>query len=130
MHAAAQANQPAAVRWLAANGADPNARGGYDDATPLHAAAWGDKPAAAASLLDSGADINARSGPMHHNEPIGWAIVGGSVNTFRVLLDRGAVLHDHHVEDARKGAEGAFREFNPRRPQEAWQQIADVLARR
>lgn len=130
VHAAAAANQPGSIQWLAANGADVNARGGYDDATPLHVAAWGDRPEATNALLNSGAHIDAQSGPMHHNEPIGWSIVGGSVNAFRALIGRGATIRGHHVEDARKGAQGAFREFNPRRPLEAWRQIADVLTRR
>lgn len=130
VHAAAMANQPEVVRWLAASGADVNVRGGYDDATPLHVAAWGDKPEAAEALLDSGAAINAPSGPQHRNEPLGWAIVGGSLNAFRLLIDRGAAVHEHHFEDARKGVEGAFREWNPRRPREAWRQIADAMPRR
>jgi ankyrin repeat protein len=130
VHAAVKANQPVSIRWLAAHGADVNARGGYDDATPLHVAAWGDKPEAAGALLDCGADINAKSGPMHRNEPVGWAVVAGSVSTLRVLVGRGAALHAHHMDDARKGAQGAFREFNPRRPLDAWRQIADALSQR
>ncbi|CAG0998849.1 hypothetical protein PHYC_02739 [Phycisphaerales bacterium] len=129
-HAAASANQPASVRWLAANHADLNARGGYDNATPLHVAAWRDKPQAAEALIDSGADINAPSGPIHRNEPIGWAIVGGSVNTFRVLLAKGAAVRPHHLEDAGKGVLGAFREYNPSRPLTNWMQIAAHFASR
>jgi ankyrin repeat protein len=127
LHAAAGADRPEVIRWLAAHGADTNARGGYDDATPLHTAAWADKPVAVESLLDSGADINAKSGSLHHNEPIGWAIVGGSLDAFRVLLRRGATVGEHHLADARKGAEGAFRALNPRRPAEQRRQIAEAL---
>jgi ankyrin repeat protein len=126
VHAAA--NQPAVIPWLAAHGADINARGGYDNATPLHFAAWSDKPATAAALLDSGADIDAPSGPIHHNQPIGWAIVSGALETFRLLLARGATLHPHHLEDAHKAANGAFRHFNPRRPLDAWRQIDQALS--
>jgi ankyrin repeat protein len=126
-HAAAAADQAPIVRWLAAHGADLNARGGYDAGTALHVAAWGDHAAAAGALVDAGADIDARSGPMHHNEPIGWAIVSGAVNAFRTLRDRGARLRAAHFEDARKGAEGAFRQYNPRRPMEAWGEIARML---
>src|SRR5207253_813745 len=96
-HAAAAANQPAAIRWLAAHGADINARGGYDDATPLHTAAWADNPEAAGALLDAGAEINTPSGSLHHNEPLGWAIVGGSLNTVRLLIQRGAAVRAHHL---------------------------------
>jgi hypothetical protein len=127
MHAATMANQTASIRWLGAAAADVNARGGYDDATPLHVAAWGDKAEAAAALLDAGADIDIASGSIHHNQPIGWAIVSGAANAFRVLLQRGANLKPHHFEDARKGTAGAFREYNTRRPLEAWRQIADEL---
>ncbi|MBC7772438.1 MAG: ankyrin repeat domain-containing protein [Pyrinomonadaceae bacterium] len=127
LHSAAAVNQCASIRWLAETGADVNARGGYDQATPLHVAAWGDKAEATEALLNAGADIDLISGAMHRNGPIGWAIVGGSVNTFRILLERGARLLEHHFSDARKGAEGAFREFNPRRPLSNWGQIADTL---
>ena len=129
VHAATQANQPASIAWLAAHGADMGVRGGYDHATALHVAAWGDKTEAATALLDAGADINAVSGPMHHNEPIGWAIVGGSPKVFALLLASGAVLKEHHVEDAKRGATGAFRAYNPRRPIDAWRRISDMLAR-
>jgi ankyrin repeat protein len=127
LHAAAGADRPSIIRWLAARGADANVRGGYDDGTPLHSAAWCDRAAAVGALLDAGADINAKSGHTHHNEPIGWAIVSGAVGAFRVLLDRGAVVQPWHREDAHKGARGAFREFNQRRPMEAWQEIARLL---
>lgn len=128
MHAAVGADQSQTVRWLAANGADVNARGGYDDATPLHAAAWGDRAAAVGTLLDAGADINAVSGSLHRNEPIGWAIVSGAVGAFRVLLEGGATVRQSHRDDARKGAEGAFREYNRCRPIDAWREIARLLA--
>lgn len=130
VHAAAGADRPGVVRWLGANGADVNARGGYDDATALHAAAWGDRPEVIGALLDSGADIDALSGSMHRNEPIGWAIVSGAVGAFRVLLERGARLRRAHLDDARAGVEGRFREYNPRRPSSAWAEIAQLLAGR
>ncbi len=127
LHAAVGADQCAVIRWLAAHGADVNARGGYDDSTPLHAAAWGDHTDAAHALLDAGADINAPSGRIHDNEPIGWAIVGGAVAAFRALRERGGVVRRTHIEDARKGAAGAFRELNPKRPLDAWQEIERAL---
>jgi ankyrin repeat protein len=128
LHAAASADRPEVVRWLGAHGADVDARGGYDDGTPLHTAAWGNKAASIGALLDAGADINAVSGSMHHNEPIGWAIVSGAADAFRVLLGRGAAVRPGHREDADKGAQGRFREFNPRRPIEAWREISRLLA--
>ena len=128
LHAAAAADQPASIRWLAARGADLAIRGGYDDATPLHIAAWRDLPSAAATLLDVGADINAPSGPTHHNEPLGWAIVSGALNAFRLLLSRQAKIQPWHHENAREGVRGAFRQFNPQRPIEAWQEIAKLLS--
>lgn len=128
VHAATQANQPASIAWLGARGADMGVRGGYDQATALHVAAWEDHAEVAAALLDAGADINAVSGPMHHNEPIGWAIVGGSPKVFALLLARGAAVKAHHVEDAHKGARGAFRDYNPRKALEGWRQISETLA--
>lgn len=130
LHAAVGADRVEAIRWLAANGADVNVRGGYDDGTVLHGAAWNDKAASITALLDAGADIDPKSGAMHRNEPVGWAIVSGAVNAVRVLLERGAAVRADHVEDARKGMEGAFREFNPKRPIEAWREILTMLSAR
>jgi len=127
LHAAAAADQPASIAWLAAHGADLQARGGYDHQTPLHTAAWEDRPAAVAALLDAGADINAPSGPTHNNEPIGWAIVGGSVNAFKMLLSRGAPVRKTHIADARRGAEGAFRMYARQRPLSNWEEISRLL---
>ncbi len=127
VHAAAESEQRDAILWLTAHGADVNARGGYDDATAFHAAAWGNRPVAINALLDAGADINAVSGPMHRNQPIGWAIVSGAVAAFRTLLERGATVRQAHRDDARRGAEGAFQEFQSRRPLAAWQEILGLL---
>jgi ankyrin repeat protein len=127
VNAAVSADRPEVIRWLKAHGADVDARGGYDDGTPLHGAAWGDKVASIAALLDAGADINAKSGPTHRNEPIGWAIVSGAAGAVRAFLERGAKVRPEHVEDAKRGVEGAFRHFNRRRPLEAWREIARLL---
>jgi hypothetical protein len=129
LHCAADCGQAGAITWLAAHGADVGVRAGYDDATPLHNAAWNDQAAAVTALLDAGADINAASGPMHHNEPIGWAIVGGSYGAFCALKARGAAIKPHHVEDAKKGAAGAFRGFKPRKAVGEWERIAAELQR-
>lgn len=127
LHAAASANKPGPIRWLTDHGADPMMRGGYDDATPLHLAAWEDAPEAIAALLDAGAEIDVKSGPMHKNEPIGWAIVGGSAHAFHTLRARGATLQPHHREDIQRGVEGAFRPLNPKRPLRAWREIAAAM---
>lgn len=127
LHAAASANKADPIRWLTDHGADLLMRGGYDDATPLHLAAWEDAPEAIAALLDAGAQIDAKSGPMHRNEPVGWAIVSGSARAFHVLRARGASLQPHHREDIQRGAEGAFRSLNPKRPLGAWSEIAAAI---
>lgn len=114
LHAAAGVNRDDSVQWLLSRGADPHARGGYDDQTPLHAAAWRGATEAVRALLDGGADADAVSGGRHRNEAIGWAIVKGERGVVRLLLERGARVRDVHREDARLGARGAFREFNPR----------------
>ncbi len=127
LHAAASAGRPEVITWLAAHDADPNARGGYDDSTPLHAAAWSNQAEAASALLDAGADINRLSGHMHRNQPIGWAIVSGAADAVRLLCDRGATITAMHREDAARGPAGAFRDLNRRRPLEAWSRIAGIL---
>ncbi len=127
LHAAAGTNQAGVIRALAGRGAEVNARGGYDDGTPLHTAAWRDGVDAAGALLDVGADPNLPSGPMHQNEPLGWAIVGGAKRAVRLLLERGVRPGPHHIEDARAGADGRFRCFNRDRPIEAWRSIARLI---
>jgi hypothetical protein len=73
----------------------------------LHAAAWNDAPEAARALLDGGADLNARSGPIHQNEPIGWAIVSDAPKAVAALLEHGAEIRKVHRDDAEAGAEGS-----------------------
>lgn len=128
-HAAAMANQPAVVRWLASAGADLNARGGYDDGMPLHQAAWHDSAGAAEALLNAGADRDARSGAIHHNEPVGWAIVSGAVGVVRLLLERGCKLRPTHLDDARAGVRGQFRWLQRERPVEAWREIEGLVVK-
>lgn len=127
MHAAAASGRAEAIRWLVARGVSVGARGGYDDATPLHTAAWRDEPDSIGALVEAGADLNAVSGSRHHNEPLGWAIVSGATGAVRALLDRGAAVRDHHREDARAGAKGAFRGLNRVRPIAAWEAVAAMI---
>ena len=127
LHAAAAADQAQVIEWLLEEGAHPDPRGGYDEQTPLHAAAWSNAPGAARALIEGGADINAASGPIHGNEPIGWAIVSGASAAVDVLLGYGAVLRDGHRKDADLGAKGEFRHFNRQRPPGKWVEIRDRL---
>lgn len=128
MHAAAHRDRAEVVRRLAQLGGDVGPRGGHDDQTPLHTAAWHDAAAATAALLDAGAPIDEPSGEFYRNEPIGWAIVGGAAGAVRVLLERGAALREDHRQDARAGAQGAFRALNRGRPLEQWREVARLVS--
>jgi ankyrin repeat protein len=70
----AKRNDVAAVKWLLAHGADPNARWAHWDAevTPLHLAAAQGHTAIVRVLLDAGADVSIRDSK-HDSDPIGWA---------------------------------------------------------
>lgn len=127
VHTAAQAGLEGVIRWLSARGADVNARGGYDQGTPLHFAAWDDRGPAVEALIEAGADMEVESGHVHDNEPIGWAIVGGSKCAFDALRRAGAKVHPHHAADAKLGAQGAFRTLKPKLPIEVWRAIAGEL---
>lgn len=127
LHAAAAAGAARACRWLAGRGADPNARGGYDDGTPLHQAAWNNQVEAARALLDGGAKIDERSGHLHNNTPLGWAVVGGSVEMVELLLERGAALLGHIATDAEEGAAGKLRAFKPGLPRERWERVLEAV---
>lgn len=112
LHAAARGNQPGTIRQLIAAGHSPDARGGYDQQTPLHTTAWNNLPEAAAALLDGGADIDLRSGKIHNNSPAGWAIVAGSADAFELLMDRGASVLAHFRDDAQDALNGRFLPFS------------------
>jgi ankyrin repeat protein len=111
LHAATQHDQPAVVELLVSIGLDANVRGGYDDGTPLHVAAWHNRVATATKLLELGADPELDSGKLHRNTPLGWAIVAGSVEVVDLLVSRGVGMRDHYAADAKKGIQGAFREY-------------------
>ncbi len=127
LHACGAANRAASVRWLTKHGAQVDARGGYDEQTPLHAAAWHDAVDAANALLDAGAPIDAKSGSIHHNEPLGWAIVSGAARMVDILIERGATVRDEHRESAAAGAAGRFLQYNRTRPRDRWVEIARRL---
>jgi hypothetical protein len=63
---------PDVVRVLLAHGADPNARDGGDNATPLHFAAAQGNVDSVRLLLDAGDDVHG-TGDVHNGEVIGWA---------------------------------------------------------
>lgn len=108
LHAAARGDRSEAVNLLVRRGLSPDARGGYDQATPLHTAAWNNCRNSAISLLDNGADIDIRSGKIHNNSPAGWAIVAGADQVFELLMERGAQCHPWFLDDARDACNGRF----------------------
>lgn len=111
LHAATIGNQPAVIKLLIELGADPNVRGGYDDAAPLHQAAWRDNLLAAQALIECGANYDLRSGAIHNNTAAGWAIVAGSADVFCWLMDCGAAELDFFATDAQAAVDGEFRQY-------------------
>jgi ankyrin repeat protein len=87
---------PDAVRLLLEHGADPNARGVGDNATPLHFAAANGTLDTVRLLLDAGADVHG-TGDVHNGDVIGWAAREGNEAVVNLLLERGA---RHHVFSA------------------------------
>ena len=89
IHAAARNAQSNMVRWVLAQGFDPNVRDS-SDRTPLHAAAaYSDNAESIAVLIKAGADPNAVDGlgwtPLHNA-----AMSATNLNVIRQLLDLGA----------------------------------------
>jgi len=125
LHIAAKCGRPEIIELLIERGADPNIAGAYDDCTPLHLAAWESQVASAAALLRLGADINRRSGKTHHNEPLGWACVAGEVDAVRFLLERGARVQSHHLENVRATLGGGANYKN--HPRAAFEEIERLL---
>ncbi|MBV9603251.1 MAG: ankyrin repeat domain-containing protein [Chloroflexi bacterium] len=85
-------NGPAVVRWLLANGADPNggAEGFGRQETPLHWAASSDDVDVAEALVDGGADIEAPGGSIADGAPLDNAVGYGCWRVARLLVQRGA----------------------------------------
>jgi ankyrin repeat protein len=86
VHLMAKRNDVAAVKWLLAHGADPNARWSHWDAevTPLHLAVLGGHVAIVRLLLEAGADPRIRDSK-HDSDAIGWADHFGQPEIVRML---------------------------------------------
>jgi len=108
LHVAARADRAELIRWLVAQGADPIARGGYDRQTPAHVAAWHDRAGALRALSDVGADLELLSGPAHQSPPMRWAMIAGSPEAIRALLDCGVPADERLLEMAHAGERGDF----------------------
>jgi ankyrin repeat protein len=86
LHLMAKRADARAVKWLLANGADPNARWAHWDAdvTPLHMAALSGALDVARLLLDAGADPHI-SDTKHHGDAMDWAKHFGRVEMLALL---------------------------------------------
>jgi ankyrin repeat protein len=75
LHLMAKSGNAAAVKWLLAQGADPNVRWSHwnDLLTPLHLAVLGNHPETARLLLAGGADSAIRD-TEHDSDALGWAM--------------------------------------------------------
>ena len=91
LHLMAKRNDVAAVKWLLAHGADPNARWAHWDAevTPLHLAAGYGHADVVRLLLDAGADVGIHDSK-HDSDPIGWAEYFKQPEIVRLLTSRAA----------------------------------------
>ena len=87
---------PDILRRLLAHGADPDAREGGDNVTPLHLAAANAHLESVRVLLDAGADVHG-VGDLHEGDVIGWAAGSGRRDVVDLLVAHGA---RHHVFSA------------------------------
>ena len=108
LHVAARKNRAELIPWMVTRGADLHARGGYDDQTPAHVAAWHDRADAIRALGEAGADLEMPSGPEHQTPPILWAMVAGSPEAIRALLECGVAADGRLLELALEGERGGF----------------------
>lgn len=74
LHLATKRQDVAGMKWLLAQGADPNARWTHWDAdvTPLHLAAWVGDLEIARLLVEAGADSTIKD-TKHDSDGLGWA---------------------------------------------------------
>jgi ankyrin repeat protein len=98
LHLMAKRNDVAAVRWLLANGADPNARWAHWDAdvTPLHLAASQGHAEVVELLLAAGADPAVRDSK-HDGDVKGWAEFFKQQIIVRILEDHANPARDRSV---------------------------------
>ena len=89
---AAENNDIEAVRWLIANGADVNAKGGEYDRTPLHEAADKNATQAAELLIKNGADVNAKGGE-YDRTPLHEAAGKNATQAAELLIKNGAKVN-------------------------------------
>jgi ankyrin repeat protein len=126
LHAAASGRQIEMIKFLVSSGLDVNSTGGYDECTALHIAAWNDYDEVARTLIEAGADIEKESGKIHRNTPLGWAIVAGSINVARRLINQGCAMRTYYKIDAEKGLAGEFKQFKVI-PSENYREILRLL---
>lgn len=90
LHIMAKRGDVAAVEWLLAHGANPNALWSHWDAalTPLHLAVLGDHEPIVRLLLDAGADPTIRDSK-HDADALGWASFFEKAPIVRLLEERG-----------------------------------------
>ncbi len=117
LHAAATRGQLAIVELLLERGLDPDARGGYDDQTPMHAAAWANHGGVVRALAAAGGDVDRPSGAIHGTPPLTWGIIAGSLEAIEALLDAGAEVGPERLDEARAGIGGAFRAYSDAVPE-------------
>lgn len=125
-HVAARFGRPEILRLLHANGGDVNARGGYDDQTPLHTAASHDQVEVIRQLAALGADVNVESGPEHSTPPLVWAIVFGRAESVRVLLELGATVTPSVLKTVEAGVRGDHQAHSGA-PLSVWKQIQELV---
>ena len=117
LHAAAVRGPGDVLELLLELGADPNARGGYDDQTPMHGAAWENRADAIRSLAAAGGDVDRPSGRIHRTPPLTWAIINGSLEAVQALIETGVTVEEGHLDAARAGIAGEFRAWSASGPE-------------
>ncbi len=99
---------------------------------PLHWAIYRDRPRIVEALLDYGADIESRDQD-NDTTPIRYAVVYGRKEIIRLLAARGAdwgVIEGKGtsaLEEAMRGEEGGYREFEDLPSPREYGEIVDLL---